>query len=328
MAHQKKVLVTGGAGFIGSQVNKMLLDAGYQTVVLDNLSRGFQEMVKKGTFVQGDLNDKESLKLLFKRYPIDSVMHFAAFTSVGESVQKPALYYQNNVANTLNLLEAMVEAGVKKLVFSSSAAVYGIPQKMPLAEDHPCNPINPYGETKWMVEKILKDFDRAYGLKFCALRYFNAAGGDPDGVLKQLKTDSSNLIPIILTCLNQIPQKPVTIFGTDYPTPDGTCIRDYIHVWDLGAAHIAALENLQKGESSNIYNLGNGSGYSVREVLTAAEKVTGLKIKVIEGDRRPGDPPVLIADSSRAQKELNWKPIYPFLDKIIEHAWKAVVISK
>lgn len=321
--HKSTILVTGGAGFIGSHVNKMLHDHGYQTIVLDNLSQGCREAVTCGTFIEGNIADITLLNKILSDSPIDAVMHFAASIQVGESMSHPAKYYINNVANTLNLLEAMRRHQVNTLVFSSSAAIFGAPKKPRITEDHPCIPINPYGQSKFMVEKILVDYDRAYNLKSSCLRYFNASGGDPSGKIKNIKSAEVNLIPLVLGSLLD-PQKTITIFGTDYPTPDGTCIRDYIHIHDLGMAHILAMEKLLKDRSSSHYNLGNGNGYSVREVIETAEKVSGLKVNAIEGERRPGDPAILVADAEKARRELGWKPQYPALETIIEHAWRAI----
>jgi UDP-glucose 4-epimerase len=318
----KNVLVVGGAGFIGSQVNKMLDQAGYQTIVLDNLSRGHRHTVVHGTFIEGDLGDRALLNKIFTQYTIDAVMHFAAFIDVGESVIEPAKYYQNNVINTFHLLDVMKKHSILNFIFSSSAAVYGLPQKKQIEETHPCLPINPYGETKLMVEKILHDFYHAYGLKSCSLRYFNAAGGDPDGEIKNFNQKPSNLIPIILKSLKK--NEAITIFGTDYSTPDGTCIRDYIHVFDLGSAHISAMERLWNGAPTSCYNLGNGEGYSIREVIESVKRVTKLNPKVIEGKRREGDPPFLVANCDKARDELNWKPKFGHLDFMVEHAWKAM----
>ena len=319
---KKTVLVAGGAGYIGSHVTKMMNEAGYQTVVFDNLSKGDRRAVTRGTFIEGDLSDKSKLDQIFKEYHFDAVMHYAAFIDVGESLLEPLKYYQNNVANTLNLLQTMLSHRVNTFIFSSSAAVYGLPQNKQLDENHPCLPINPYGESKLMVEKILKDCHQAYGLKYVSLRYFNAAGGDPSGEVKNYKTKESNLIPIALRSL--LTGDTLTIFGTDYPTPDGTCIRDYIHICDLGTAHILAMEHLFSGGSSSIYNLGNGHGFSVKEVLRAIEKVTAKKINKIEGPRRPGDPPWLVANSKKAENELGWKPQYPALETMVQHAWNAL----
>lgn len=321
------ILVVGGAGFIGSHINEMLHRQGYQTIVLDNLSLGCQAAADHGIFVKGDIADADLLDRLFTQYKIDAVMHFAAFKDVGESVKEPLKYYQNNVSNTLTLLSAMIRHEVKVFIFSSSASIYGMPQENILTEHHPCHPINPYGETKLIVENILKDFDKAYGLRSCSLRYFNAAGGDPEGKIKNCFSKDSNLIPIILRTIGN-PERSVTIFGTDYPTPDGTCIRDYIHIEDLGTAHIAAMNHLLNGAPSSCYNLGSGRGFSVREVIAAVEKVTGQKINVKEGPPRPGDPPILVASNRKALEELGWKPAYPSLEVIIEHAWKAMQQKK
>lgn len=313
------VLVVGGAGFIGSFVNKMLNDKGYQTLVVDNLSKGCRESVKKGGFVQGDIADTNLLKDIFETYSIQAVIHFAAHTDVGESVRDPAKYYLNNVSYTLNLLRVMILYQVRSFIFSSTAAIYGIPRELSLSEEHPCNPINPYGESKWMVEKMLKDFDIAYGLKFFSLRYFNAAGGDPEGEIKNHQGQVSNLIPRILLSLKKEVNE-VTIYGTDYPTIDGTCIRDYIHIADLANAHILAMEHLLAGAPSNYYNLGSGKGFSVREVIHTVEATLGKKIKVFERERRVGDPAILIADCKKALNQLNWQPHFS-LREMIEHAW-------
>ncbi|MFI0434783.1 MAG: UDP-glucose 4-epimerase GalE [Parachlamydiaceae bacterium] len=315
------ILVVGGAGFIGSHVNKMLNHRGYQTVVFDNLTRGNRKTVLYGDFVKGDLANPDFLNHLFETYSVIAVMHFAAYIDVGESVRHPAKYYLNNVAYTLNLLLAMMRYQIKTLIFSSSAAVYGYPLHLPIRESHPCHPINPYGESKWMIEKMLRDFETAYGLKFCSLRYFNAAGGDPEGKIKNVQQNKTNLIPRILMALKN-DKEILTIYGTDYPTPDGTCIRDYVHIEDLGRAHITAMEQLLAGGHSNEYNLGIGKGYSVREVILAVEEILGKKVNVFNAERRPGDPPVLLADSSKAASQLNWQPSF-FLEDIIEHAWKA-----
>lgn len=317
------ILVVGGAGYIGSHVNEMLHRQGYKTIVLDNLSHGCRDAAKNGIFIEGDLADTELLDQIFSTYQIDAVMHFAALKDVGESVKHPLDYYENNISYTLNLLAAMLKHEVKIIIFSSSAAIFGQPIELPVSEDHPCQPINPYGRTKLMVEILLQDFDHAYGMRHCCLRYFNAAGGDPAGIIKNYQKADSNLIPIILRSI-QKPGGILTIFGTDYPTPDGTCIRDYIHIEDLGTAHIAALKKLIAGAPSCCYNLGNGEGFSVRQVIAAVEKVTGRKVNVREGARRPGDPPILVASSCKANRELNWHPVYSSLEMMIEHAWKAM----
>lgn len=317
------ILVVGGAGFIGSHVAKMLHQRGYNVVVYDNLSTGTKEAVIHSPLIHGCLSDLNALDHLFSKNKIDSVLHFAAYIDVGESVRNPAKYYLNNVAYTLNLLEVMRKHGVDKLIFSSTAAIYGIPIQDKINEEHPKAPINPYGETKLTVEKILNDYSAAYGLRSISLRYFNAAGGDPEGIIKNTQGRSSNLIPLVVRHLKGIGSPEITVYGTDYPTPDGTCIRDYIHIEDLGSAHIEALEKLINGATATAYNLGNGNGFSVKEVIDAAERVTGLKVRVKHGERRPGDPAKLIADASKAQKELGWIPQYPTLETIISHAWNA-----
>ena len=320
---KQTILITGGAGYIGSHVNKQLDEAGYQTVVLDNLSTGDKNAVTRGTFIEGDIANSELLDEIFKSRKIDAVMHFAAFTDVGESVIDPFKYYRNNVCHTLNLLHAMERNHVRIFIFSSTAAIFGLPQADKIAETHPKNPINPYGESKLMVEQILADAENAYGLRSCCLRYFNAAGGDPDGEIKNFKKKESNLIPVILRSLNN-GDHSVKIFGTDYPTPDGTCIRDYIHILDLGQAHIQAMEQLFNNGPSARYNLGNGRGFSVKEVISTAEHVTKIPVKAINGEKRPGDPPLLLADSRKAADELGWKPHYSSLEQMISHAWKAL----
>ncbi len=311
---KKTILITGGAGFIGSHVNALLHRMGYETVVLDNLFRGSEQAVTQGTFVQGDITNPADLKWVFDAHKIDGVIHLAALIQVGESMDKPGEYYKNNVNGTLCLLEAMKEHEIDKIVYSSSAAIFGLPKTEMIAEDHPKEPISPYGRTKWMCEQILED----YGVKSISLRYFNAAGGDPEGEVKNCTTFEQNLIPIALR------SDEVTIFGTDYETPDGTCIRDYIHVYDLANVHVKALERLLDGGESNQYNLGNGEGFSVREVLAAIEEVTGKKLKLIEGPRRPCDPPKLVASSQKVQEELGWQPQHPHLTTIISHAWEAI----
>lgn len=317
----KTILVVGGAGYIGSMVNKRLHQAGYRTVVLDNLSTGSKNCVLYGTFVEGDMGDAKLLDQIFSSHQIDAVMHFAALINVGESVAHPAKYYANNVCKTLALLEAMLRHQIRTFLFSSSAAIFGIPQTPKITEEHPCYPINPYGESKLMVERILKDFDRAYGLRFSCLRYFNAAGGDPEGEIRCVHTQESNLIPRLLKNLLKGDNR-ISVFGTDYPTPDGTCIRDYIHIADLADAHLAALKQLLAGGASTYYNLGNGQGFSVREVIAAAAEVTQRPIASIDAARREGDPPILVADASKARRELGWQPQRPSLQAMIADAWK------
>jgi UDP-glucose 4-epimerase len=313
------ILITGGAGFIGAHVAKMLDHLEYRTLLFDRYANNSNKFLKHGTFIRGDLGNVKEIEAVCDSFEIQAVMHFAAFIDVGESVVDPAKYYKNNVVNSLNLLEVMRRHAIKYLIFSSSAAIFGVPQQLPISDNHPCNPINPYGETKLIVEKILKSYDAAYGLKSSCLRYFNAAGGDPEGVIKNSKEKESNLIPIILNSLKD--GNPITVFGTNYPTPDGSCIRDYIHVEDIGTAHILALEKLLINNRSTNYNLGNGKGFSVWEVIRAIEKVTGKKVNVKEGSRRTGDVPILLADSQKARSELNWNPRYPDLETMIAHAW-------
>ncbi len=319
----KNILIIGGAGFIGSHVNKLLGLKGYETTVLDDLSTGAREAVVCGEFVRGNFGDKKLLETLFSKNKFDAVMHFAALTDVGESVRDPKLYYENNVANTLTLLNTMLQHSIKTIIFSSSAAVYGILSKDFAKETDPAAPINPYGRTKLMVEKILGDYDSAYGLRSCSLRYFNAAGGDPDGEIKNNKKKENNLIPLVLRSL--LSKTQVTIFGADYPTPDGTGVRDYIHVMDLAGAHILAMEKLLRTPGSSCYNLGNGRGYSVREVIKTAESITGLVVEAVEGPRRPGDPAMLMADAEKAKKELGWKQKYSDLNSMIKHAWQSLL---
>ncbi len=314
------ILIVGGAGYIGSHANKALHKKGYKTVVFDNLSTGHKEFVKWGKFFKGDLADKKRLRECFKKYCIKAVMHFSAFAYVGESVKDPAKYYINNVSNTLNLLEIMREHNVKHFIFSSTAATYGEPVKIPINEKHSQNPINPYGRTKKIIEDILKDYSHAYGLKYIALRYFNAAGCDADGEIGELHNPETHLIPLVLdVAIGK--RRNIKIFGADYKTPDGSCVRDYIHVADLADAHIKALEYLFKGGKSDCFNLGNGKGFSVKEVIETARKITCKKIPIIETKRRAGDPAVLIASSAKAKKILGWKPQFNRLSFIIETAW-------
>ena len=320
-----KVLVVGGAGYIGSIMCRLPIDRGYHTTVLDNLSLGHRAAVdKRIAFVEGDLADNHLLKKIFTSMKVDAVMHFAAFASVAESVKNPLNYYDNNVANTVNLLLAMKETGVKYFIFSSSAAVFGNPKEIPIIETHPQQPINPYGRSKGMVEEILKDASAAGYLRFVSLRYFNAAGAYPDGSLGEDHKNETHLIPLALkaTLDREAGGRPLTIYGTDYDTPDGTCIRDYIHVVDLAEAHILALNYLFDGGESNFFNLGNGEGFSVMEVIRVAEEVTGRQASVIHGNRRPGDPSVLVASSEKISRILGWQPRYAGLKTIIETAWK------
>ena len=314
------ILVVGGAGYIGSHMVKLLGERGCAVTTLDDLSSGHRDAVLTGDFVQGDMADTELLRSLFARRKYDAVMHFASFIEVGESVREPAKYYRNNVANTLALLAAMREAGVDRFIFSSTAAIFGTPQYVPIDERHPRAPINPYGRTKNMVEDVLGDYERAYGLRSVCLRYFNAAGADPDGRLGERHEPESHLIPLALQAASGR-RAGLSVYGTDYDTPDGTCIRDYVHVSDLCEAHWLALESLRAGAGSQAYNLGNGNGFSVLEVIETAKKVTGVDFAVKHEARRAGDPPRLVADSSAIKAKLGWSPRYADLDTIIAHAW-------
>ena len=314
------ILIAGGAGYIGSHANKYLHKRGQETVVFDNLSRGHRELAQWGHFVFGDLADRERLRFCFKTYPIKAVMHYCAFCYVGESVDHPAEYYRNNVANTINLLDAMVEHGVKYFIFSSTCSTYGHPVQLPMTEDHPQQPINPYGKSKLMVEQILRDYDEAYGIRHACLRYFNAAGSDPEGEIGEWHEPETHLIPLALQVASG-KRDCVKIYGTDYDTPDGTCIRDYVHINDLATGHLLALEYLQQGAPSDAFNLCNGSGFSVKEVIDTAERVTGRSIKVVDAARRAGDPPILVGNSEKAKKILRWRVGYPSLEDIIKTAW-------
>jgi len=316
------ILVTGGAGYIGSHAVKMLLAAGYHVVTLDNLSTGYQDAVLGGDFVLGDIADRAKLERLFTDYAFDGVMHFAASVQVEESVQNPIKYYQNNVAATLNLLDAMIAHHVKVLIFSSTAAIFGEPQYVPVDEHHPKQPLNPYGKTKWMVEQILADYDKAYGLKSVCLRYFNAAGADPEGEIVERHNPVTHLIPLVLqVAAGQ--RESINVYGQDYATPDGTCIRDYIHVNDLCQAHLLALEQLLAGAESNVYNLGNGVGFSVKQVIETVRKVTSKTIPVTITKRRAGDSAHLVANSKQAQESLGWQPQYADLSTLIMHSWQS-----
>ena len=314
------ILIVGGAGYIGSHVNKVLNERGYETIILDNLSYGHEESVKWGTLCKCDLANINEVDDIFTKYDINAVMHFSSFIDVGESVRNPEKYYNNNVVNTMNLLNVMLKHDVKKFIFSSTCATYGIPQKIPLTENHPQNPINPYGWTKLMVERILKDYDTAYGLKSVILRYFNASGADESGIIGEWHNPETHLIPLILDAAMG-KREDIKIFGTDYDTPDGTCIRDYIHVTDLADAHILSLEYLNKNNQSNQFNLGNGQGFSVREVIESVKRVTGRNFNVTQTQRREGDPAILIGSSKKAKDTLGWDPQYVNIDKIIETAW-------
>ncbi len=318
------ILVTGGAGYIGSHAALALKKAGYGVVVLDNLAYGHRELIEdvvKVELIVGDTNDRALLDKLFASHDITAVMHFAAYIAVGESVKEPDKYYRNNVASTLNLLEAMLSAGINKFVFSSTCAVYGMPKEIPMTEDHPHDPLSPYAASKDMVERILADFDSAMGLKSVSFRYFNASGAEPNGLLGEDHNPETHLIPLsLLTALGK--REHLYIFGTDYDTPDGTAVRDYIHVNDLADAHVLGLEYLLNGGKSEVFNLGNGNGFSVKEVIETAREVTGLEISAIEQDRREGDAPILVGSSEKARRTLGWQPKYADLRKIISDAWQ------
>ncbi len=316
-----RVLVVGGAGYIGSHIVRHLLNANHDVIILDDLSTGHSRLVQGDNFIEGRLGDAALLNDLFKKERIDAVMHFAAFSQVGESMHHPLKYYRNNLAETVNLLKAMIDNGVNHFVFSSTAAVYGEPQEIPITETHPCLPTNPYGNTKLAVERLLADCDAAHGLKFIALRYFNAAGADDSAEIGELHDPETHLIPnLFRAALGQI--EHIQLFGTDYPTKDGTCIRDYIHVNDLAQAHLLALDALLAGGKSNIYNLGNNNGFSVREVIEKTQSVIGKPIPVRDSPRRAGDPAVLVASAEKIKKELGWRPSYDSLETIIDTAWR------
>lgn len=317
----KNVLVTGGAGYVGSHTCKILSQSGYTPIVYDNLCYGHRWAVKWGPFEHGDILDKTRLCEVIRHYNPIAVMHFAAFAYVGESVDHPAKYYRNNVFGTLNILESMVEYQIKKFIFSSTCAIYGNPKKLPITEDMPKQPINPYGQSKLMVEQILKDFDHGYGLKSVPLRYFNAAGADNDTEIGEDHDPETHLIPLVLEAAAKL-RPHVTIFGEDYHTPDGSCVRDYIHVTDLAHAHVLALKYLEEQNKSNAYNLGNGEGFSVKEIIASASNITGQTIEVVHGKRRSGDPAQLIGDATKMMTDLGWKTQYSGIDNVIESAWK------
>ena len=315
------VFVTGGAGYIGSHVCKALHDAGYLPVAFDNLETGHAEAVKWGPLEVGDLRERREVEAALDRHEPVAVMHFAAYTNVGESVAHPGRYYRNNLGGSLNLAEAMVERGVRSLVFSSTCATFGIPARTPLEEDHPQEPINPYGASKLAVERLLSDFDRAHGLRSLSLRYFNAAGADPDGELGEAHEPETHLIPLVLeTAAGARPA--LEIFGDTYPTPDGSCLRDYVHVTDLADAHLRALHHLRTAGASDAFNLGTGTGSSVFEVVDRVRAVTGCPVPAVVRDPRPGDAPALVAGSGRAKRELGWLPRRSQLDTIIADAWR------
>ena len=313
------ILVTGGAGYIGSHVVKELLHQNYKPIVFDNLQTGHRKAIKNALFIEGDLSDQEKLAEVFQANSVDAVMHFAADCLVGESVQDPLKYFNNNVKSGLKLIETMEQFYVKQIVFSSSAAVYGEPEEIPISEGHPCAPTNPYGETKWIFEKVLQVFHDGDKLNFISLRYFNAAGADSDGELGEDHSRETHLIPLVIKAA--LDTTSVPIFGTDYETPDGTCIRDYIHVTDLAHAHILALGKLDEGKISAIYNLGNGNGYSVKQVIETVRKVTRRNVATVDSPRRPGDSARLVASSQKIRQELGWFPKYPDLETIVKTAY-------
>jgi len=314
------VMVTGGAGYVGSHVVQQLLALGIPCVVVDSLVRGHREMVLGANLIVGDIRDAALMRRVIQDHRVEAVMHFAAYAYVGESVAEPLTYYDNNVAATMSLLKTMVESEVKLMVFSSTCATYGLPETTPIHEGHPQRPINPYGASKLMVERILHDVDQAHGLRSVVFRYFNAAGADPAGRIGEWHVPETHLIPLALQAASGL-GKGVEIFGTDYPTPDGTCVRDYIHVSDLAQAHVLGLRYLQSGRRSEAFNLGNGSGFSVREVIGAAERITGRPVRTVEAARRPGDPPTLVGASDKARQVLGWAPELNTLDVIIDTAW-------
>jgi UDP-glucose-4-epimerase GalE len=315
------LLITGGAGYIGSHTAKAFARAGFEPIVLDNLERGHRSAVRWGPLIEANLADRAAVEQALRDYRIDAVVHFAAYAYVGESMRSPDRYFRNNVANTLNLLEAMNSAGVRRIVFSSTCATYGYPVRIPISEDHPQRPVNPYGESKLMVERMLHWYGEAYGFNWAALRYFNAAGADPQGELGEEHEPETHLIPLaiagaagLIECLE--------IYGTDYDTPDGTAIRDYLHVTDLAEAHVAALQYLCRGGESAAFNLGTGRGYSVREVAAMVEQISGRKVPVREVGRRPGDPACLMADAAKANRELGWNPRQSSLEEMVRTAWE------
>ena len=315
----RRILVTGGAGYIGSHTVRLLLERGYDVAVVDNLSKGYRQNVPPGLLYEMDVADTRPLTALMRQLKTEAVVHFAAFIAVGESMVEPERYFVNNVSGSLSLAAAMQAAGVKHIVFSSTAAVYGNPHAVPILETFPIHAVNPYGESKVMVETLLGWFDRIHQLTSVCLRYFNAAGSAPDGALGERHEPETHLIPLILRAV--LSGQPVTVFGDDYATPDGTCIRDYIHVEDLAEAHILALEYLLAGGASDQFNVGTGSGHSVMEVIRAVEEVTGQKVPYVMGTRREGDPPRLVASSGKLQSRLGWQPRSSELKTIVQHAW-------
>jgi UDP-arabinose 4-epimerase len=315
------VLVTGGAGFIGSHACKALVRAGHMPVTFDNLERGHEWAVKWGPLEQGDLRIQRDLRRVFEKWQPSAVVHFAAYAYVGESTADPLKYYENNVGGTANLLKACVEFDCRNIVFSSSCATFGVPARVPLKEDDPQDPVNPYGCTKLIVERMLKETEAAHGIRHVTLRYFNAAGADPDGEIGEAHEPETHLVPLVLFAAMGR-NSSIKVFGNDYPTPDGTCIRDYVHVSDLAEAHVTAIDWLAAGKPSESFNLGNGHGFSVGDVVRTAQRVTGLPVTTEMCPRRKGDPPTLISDSTKAQELLRWTPKYPNLEKQVEHAWK------
>ena len=315
-----KILVVGGAGYIGSHMVKQLAQAGNDVITLDNLSYGYSDAVKYGEFVEGDLGDDAVLDSILQSGDIDAVMHFAGFIQVGESVIKPSMYYHNNVVNTLTLLDAMLRHEVKNFIFSSTAAIFGEPEYTPIDEKHNKQPINPYGHSKLMIEQVLEDYDKAYGLRSTCLRYFNAAGADPDGELGERHVPETHLIPLILQAASGR-REDIKVFGDDYDTEDGTCVRDYIHINDLCDAHSLALHKMIENDKSARYNLGNGKGFSVKQVIDVAKEVSAKDFKVSVEPRRAGDPAVLVADATLARQELDWQPKFAELKDIVKTAW-------
>jgi UDP-arabinose 4-epimerase len=318
---KQTILVTGGAGYIGAQTCKALQRAGYRPVAYDNLIYGHRASAIWGPFEEGDILDAPRLREVMKKHRPAAVVHFAAFAYVGESVKNPSKYYWNNVMGSLTLLDVMREYGINRMVFSSTCATYGYPKEMPIPESHPQMPINPYGNTKLAIEKMLNDFDTAYGIRSISLRYFNAAGADPDGAVGEDHDPETHLIPLVLHAALGL-RSHIAVYGNDYGTPDGTCIRDYVHVADLADAHVLALEALNRGLPSDAFNLGNGRGYSVKEVINAAQKITGNRVPIHIAPRRPGDPSCLVSDSRRARTVLGWQPRYENLTTILSHAWQ------
>ena len=321
-----KVLVTGGAGYIGSHMLGALHDENYEVVCFDNLSTGHRDLARCENFIEGDLADKTLLNKVFKNNNFDAVVHFAASSQVGESIDDPGKYYRNNIANTQNLLDVMIDYDVQKIVFSSTAAIFGNPQYIPIDEDHPCNPINPYGRSKLLIEHMLADYDAAHNLKFVSLRYFNAAGADINGLIGERHIPETHLIPLVLQTASGR-RDDIAIFGNNYGTNDGTCVRDFVHVLDLCDAHLLSLDWLKNGGDSKRYNLGNGNGFSVKEVVNVAKKVTDKSISITNSPRREGDPEILVADSKLIRKELDWNPKYQELESIIKHAWQWEILD-